>query len=352
MSRRILAAALLGAGWLAAADLAADSPTCSLAGEHLMSWPTGNPVWEFCWLRPADSSAPNGSGLEIRNVYYNGHLVMKRGHIPILNVLYDPGGCGCFRDWLSQEVVFQADNVISPGYAEPTTPPMTVCDVGGSQGDIGSFMGVAAEKLADRLILTTQASAGWYRYTIKWRFFLDGRIEPVMGFAAVNSGCIASTHRHHAYWRLDWDIDGPGDVVARETLRPAFTPNPGTPGPPPVLFPTEAMRLNTDGGRSWSVSNSVTGRGYNVIPGEEVELPVDSFAVGDVWFLNYRASELDDASVGGNPCPIRISSFVNGEATATDIVMWYRGGAYHEGGDLDDCHWVGPTLVPFGDWSP
>ncbi len=352
MRRRILAAALLASGWLAAAELSAAGPTCNLSGEHLMSWPTGNPVWEFCWLRPANSSGANGSGLEIRNVYYNGHLVMKRANIPILNVLYDPGGCGCFRDWLDQEVVFQADNVVSPGYAEPTVPPVTVCDVGGSQGDVGTFTGVAAEKLADRLILTTQTEAGWYRYTMKWRFYLDGRIEPVMGFAAVNSGCIASTHRHHAYWRLDFDIDTPGNAVVLETKRPAISPNPGPGQAPPLVLTTEAMRENTDGDRSWIVYNGTSGRGYTVIPGAEVELPVDPFSVGDAWFLRYRSTELDDSAVGGQACPIRIAAFVNAETTASDVVMWYRGGAYHAGGDLDDCHLVGPTLVPFGDWSP
>src|SRR5262249_48346456 len=126
--RGLLASLLLAAGWLSSSSLGA-TPTCT-GVEHLMSWPTANPVWEFCWVQPSDSSGPNGSGLEIRNVYYNGHLVMKRGHIPILNVLYDPRGCGCFRDWLFSEVRFQVDNVISPGYAEPLTPPLTVCDTG------------------------------------------------------------------------------------------------------------------------------------------------------------------------------------------------------------------------------
>jgi hypothetical protein len=150
-------------------------------------------------------------------------LVLKRAHVPILNVQYDPGGCGCYRDWAYQEVRFQADNVISPGYAEPTTPPLTVCDTGGAGGDIGSFTGVAAEKLADRLILTTQFEAGWYRYTMKWRFYLDGRIEPVFGFAAVNSSCIAFTHRHQAYWRFDFDIDTPGNAIVLEHARPTIS---------------------------------------------------------------------------------------------------------------------------------
>ena len=68
-----------------------------------MSWPARDPVWQFCWLRPADSSGVNGSGIEIRNVHYNGRLVLKRGHVPIVNVQYDTlGSCGganhCYRD--------------------------------------------------------------------------------------------------------------------------------------------------------------------------------------------------------------------------------------------------------------
>src|SRR4029077_7231239 len=86
----VVAAAILGTAAVAAAQ-----PVCNGAiGEHLMSWPTAAPVWEFCWLRPSQSRGVNGSGLEIRNLYYNGHLVMKRGHVPILNVQYESGGCG------------------------------------------------------------------------------------------------------------------------------------------------------------------------------------------------------------------------------------------------------------------
>ena len=85
-------------------------------------------MWEFCWLRPADSSGPSGSGLEIRDAYYRGVLVFKRAHVPILNVDYDPGGCGCFRDWLHSEHTYRTDNQVEPGYYEPSYPAETVCD--------------------------------------------------------------------------------------------------------------------------------------------------------------------------------------------------------------------------------
>lgn len=350
MSRTLAGLLLLASAVWLAASAAEGQPACSLAGEHLMSWPDTNPVWQFCWLRPQDSSGGSGSGLEIRDVYYNGYLVMKRGHVPILNVEYLPGGCGCYRDWSDQEHDFLADNEIFPGYAEPTTPALTVCDTGGSGGDIGDFSGVAAEKLADRLILTTQTQAGWYRYMMKWRFYLDGRIEPVYGFGAVNASCISYAHRHHAYWRFDFDIDGPANDVVTEGPAPSPGPRPG-PRPPIVTLPTEAMRRANRPGIAWSVVDSGTHRGYRIVPGSEVALPADTFSVADFWALKYKANEIDDAGQPGTGCAININGYVNGEGMSADTVVWYRGGALHPGGELDDCHVVGPTLYPVGDWS-
>ena len=347
----LLAAAMAVAAGLFATPAAALS--CS-GSERLMSWPDENPVWEFCWLRPAQSSGSSGSGIELRNVYYNGHLVLKRAHIPILNVEYLPGGCGCFRDWMDGEVRFQSDNVLGPGYSEPTEPPVTVCDTGGSGGDVGSFEGVAAEKLADELILTSQTSAGWYRYIMKWKFHLDGTLEPFIGFAAVEDSCIAFTHKHHAYWRLDFDIDGPDNDVVTEGPNPAPGPD-GRSGPrfPTVGLPTEALRKTNKAGITWSIVDSTTHRGYRLVPGPETALPADTFSVGDVWLLKYKANEIDDGGQSGPPCAIKFNNFLTPpEGLSTDLVFWYRTGAYHLGGDLDGCHEVGPTLVPIGDWSP
>ena len=356
MTRRLLGLLLAAAAWLAAAPGAAQ-PTCTPPDENLMSWPDVDPVWQFCWVRPANSSGGNGSGLEIRNVYYNGYLVMKRGHVPILNVEYAPGGCGCYRDWSFQEHDFQSDNQCPPpwppncGYAEPTTPPLTVCDTGGSGGDIGDFSGVAAEKLADRLILTTQFEAGWYRYMMKWRFYLDGRIEPVFGFGAVNASCISYAHRHHAYWRFDFDIDGPANDIVTEGPPPGPGGGRGGPRTPILTFPTEVMRRANRPGISWSVIDSGTHRGYRIVPGAEIALPADNFSVADFWALKYKPNEIDDTGQGGG-CPININGFINGEGLSTDVVVWYRAGALHPGGQLDDCERVGPTLYPIGDWAP
>ena len=71
-----------------------------------------------------------------------------------------------------------------------------------------------------------------------------------------------------------------------------------------------------------------------------------------MWLLNYSAAEIDDTGQSGPACVVKIGNFLNGEVLSNDVVLWYRTGSYHEGGDLDDCHTVGPMFVPIGDWSP
>jgi hypothetical protein len=355
-----LAAVLLAAACLGAAAPAAAQPSCTLPNEHLMSWPTDSPVWQFCWLRPPDSSGSNGSALEIRNVFYNGHEVMKRGHVPMLNVEYVQKSCGCdcYRDWETEQDYFVADNVITPHvYAEPTQPTQTVCDAGGGQdvctaGQPNCFDGVAAEKQPDRLILTTQFQAGWYRYAMRWRFFLDGHIETAFGFSAVSAGCVSCTHKHHAYWRFDFDIDGVVPNIVTEGPNPG-TAEPTRPGPRPriVTLPTETMRVNNYPGITWSVTDPATRRGYRIVPGIETALPADTFSQGDVWALKYHPNEIDDGHGLGN-CPVNFAPWLNGESLNSDVVLWYRSGWLHVGGDLADCDLVGPTLYPVGDWSP
>lgn len=356
--KNILGGVLLLAGMLCAAAPAAAQPACNLAGEHLMSWPDVNPVWQFCWVRPSQSTGSNGSGIEIRNAYYNGHLVMKRGHVPMLNVEYIQTSCGCdcYRDWEYEQSYFSADNIITQGlYAEPTLPPVTVCDVGGgvdvcTQGQPNCFNGVAAEKLADRLILTTQLNAGWYRYMMKWRFYLDGRIEPVFAFGAVSAGCVSCTHKHHAYWRFDFDIDTAGTSIVTESPNPSQAARPG-PRPRIVTLPAETMRVVNYPGITWSVTNPTTRRGYRLVPGPETALPADTFSKGDLWALKYHFDELDDGHGLGN-CPVNFAPWMNNETLNTDVVLWYRTGWLHVAGDLSDCEQVGPTLYPVGDWSP
>jgi hypothetical protein len=367
--KRLVFASLVAAGLAALPGLASAQAICTLPNENLINWPaSGTPVWSLCWVRATKSSGGYASGLEIRNVYYNGHLALKRGHVPILNAVYEGGNCGgashCYRDIVKTEQGYLTDNICPApftgtncGYAEPTCPPVMQCDTlnGVDVCTMGQppppnecgqlcFVGVSAQKLPDRLILSTQLRAGWYRYDEEWTFLADGTIQPSWGFSAVQDACTNFTHRHNAYWRLDFDIDGADRDEVFE-------------GPRPIgkgKIRTEAMRLTTQPGIYWEITDRITDRGYRLVPGAETEdvTPADSFAVGDFWVLKYKPEELDDKGQPGPACAIKITPFLNGETLNDDLVVWYRTGIRHLGHDLDHCHVVGPTLVPLGDWSP
>jgi hypothetical protein len=331
----LVRAALLGALVLVTGR-EASAQSCD--AEHLIRWPDTNPVWQLCWAAPPDSSGIDGSGLEITDVFYKGALVLARGGVPVINVKYDPGGCGgpdlSYRDWGNELVRFEADNVIRPGYAEPTAPPRTVCDTPGS--DVGTFTGVAAEKLTDRLVLTTQVQAGWYRYILSWTFLADGTFKPGIRFNAVENICTPLAHYHNVYWRLDFDIgDAANDAIDERNL--------GTWS----ALRTEAQRLHAPAaGRGWRIRDKLTGAGYELVPAPDADI-ADSWSSADFFGLLYREGEEDDggATGGADGDRAHVDRYVNGETIDDrDLVVWYRSGVRHEG--PADCELGGPTLLP------
>jgi hypothetical protein len=307
-----------------------------------MRWPAQDPAWEFCWVPPPDTLADtaDGSGISLRDVYFRGRKVLARADLPVLNVKYDPGGCGgptlSYRDWMHELVRFDADNVIRPGYAEPTSPPRTVCDDPGQ--DVGSFLGVAAEILADRLILTSQLQAGWYRYIHTWTFQLDGTLEPRIKLTAVANACTPLDHDHHAYWRFDFDIDGEESDAVEESNDGSWSP-----------LGVEAERYkNPSAQRRWRVRDTATNASYELVPGSGDGL-ADSWAVADVWALRYADGELDDGGATSGPLAnaAHMSDYVDGAPIGgEDVVLWYHAGSRHT--EDEECDAVGPTLLASG----
>lgn len=319
-----------------------------------VSWPVDNPLWEFDFIQPAQSSGERGSGLEIRNVYYDGNLVFRAAHVPILNVEYEPGGCGCYRDWQYTHADYAADGVRAGSescVADATAGAvMTTCESnesGGQGGDPGSFDGIAIEDFGSELVLTGNMSAGWYRYRMKWHFYDDGRIWPEFSFSSATDSCTSTTHRHHAYWRFDFDIDGSdGDVVRM------INPVAGT----SETYTSELATTwgNPDDEIYWTVTDATSQLSYEIVPSAaDLLLPVDDFSKLDVAVARYSPSELEDGANSLGECEIELESSVysstnpviNGESLVDeDIVVWYRSSANHLGNDPWDCDIVGPTL--------
>jgi Cu2+-containing amine oxidase len=204
---------------------------------------------------------------------------------------------------------------------------------------------VAVEKLPDKLVLTTQATAGWYRYIQNIEFHANGTIRPAFGFTAVDYPCVSRPHTHHGYWRFDFDVDGwAADQVEERKLfffLPWWT-----------KLSTEVARLRASSGvRRWRVRDQRTGRGVEIWPDPHDGVGGDPFGGADVWALRYHPNETDDGGSTGGPGgdAQHIDPYLTGESLdGQDVVLWYRIGHRHARGL--DCEYQGPLIRLTGSW--
>jgi hypothetical protein len=304
----------------------------------------GETLWSLIAVRPAASSGSQGSGVELRGVAYRGRRVLRRAHVPILNVRYDGDACGPYRDWQNEEGRFTAQGSgPAPGFRLCPTPATTVLDTG---DDHGNFRGVAVYVDDEEVVLVSELEAGWYRYVSRWRLHADGTIRARFGFGAVENSCVCERHHHHAYWRLDFDIGGAGRDVVLEHNDP---PLPGHDSSWHTLKHEIRRKRSPARKRRWRVRNQGTNEGYILVPGAN-DGEADSYGVGDFWALRYRSGQIDDSAVATGT-RAQIDSFVNHESiVGTNVVVWYAAhfshDVAHEHDHHSDSHIVGPTLRP------
>lgn len=321
---------------------AAHNPICGLpdAGQPTASatpgqvwvtiWQGGTVLWKFLAVRPAASSGTNGSGVELRFVDYRGKRVLYRAHVPILNVKYDGNACGPYRDWQNQEGMLQASGSDpAPGFRLCSAPATTILDTG---SDAGNFLGVAIFVQGQEVVLVSEMEAGWYRYVSEWRFGTDGTIRPRFGFSAVQSSCVCTTHHHHAYWRLDFDLRTAGNNLVREfNDPPLFGSSNWHDKNYEIRRPRDPSRK-----RKWRIENKATGEAYDIIPGHDDGIstasPDSPFGRGDVWIVRYHGGEIDDGVIAvGPPYEADIDKFKNGESiNGQDVVVWYGAHFTHD----------------------
>ncbi|MDJ1140434.1 Ig-like domain-containing protein [Marinicella marina] len=367
----------------------AGSPNCDGFGENYVGWPTLEPVWEMCYLSPENSSASRGSSLEVRNVHLNGFLVLERAHIPMLFANYSSGTC--YRDWKDTSSNFLRADAIE----NPTRPAITTCDISvdedlpvgncpfqdvspGGSGTVGNANDctsqVQVEKYDDRMVITTNHSADWYKYSARYVFHEDGRIEPRFGFGNSDGTFSGTTHWHHAYWRFNFDIEG-GDndlvyIVDQngENLQTTeFTDL-------REITSGKANDPNTfDDEVTWLVKDSVSGRGYRMVPGfdgdsqlgfiDDYSVPadpsLDNYHEVDVMVSRYKLingslteySDTPGQNSLGN-CSMDETRIVDNETLVNeDPVLWYRAAVNDIANQGMLCKTAGPTLYPVGDWG-
>lgn len=324
-----------------------------------------NPVWEMTVLRPSASTGGEGSGIEIRDVKYRGKSVLKRAHLPVLNVKY-VNSCGPFRDWQYAEGYFQIPssgvnfpNGPSGGFAV-IDPPGIATTIIESRNDTGNFRGVAIYQqdpgTGNELVLVTEMDAGWYRYIMEWRFGFDGRIRPRFGFGSAGpNSCICIQRNHHAYWRFDFDIVQPqNNIYLVERGKKFLTP----------IRTETAFFRNYARNRSFVIQNANGNEAYSITPNltdstvtDANGVLIDTFGKGDFWLLRFQGTaanpgELDDPNTDSS---INLAPWLNGESlVGQDVVIWY--GAHQtrvddaslslSGQIIRGVHVIGPDLRP------
>ncbi|KAH0564762.1 hypothetical protein GP486_001845 [Trichoglossum hirsutum] len=314
----------------------------------------GNTLWAFEVTRPSSSAGTNGAGIELRNVKYKGKSVLYQASVPILNVEYEdktpPVSCGpYYRDWQNSEYPLHCPPAkeFAPWLRLCKTPAATIVDPPFTDG--GDFTGVAVSIEGQEVVLKSQMTAGWYRYTSEWRFDVDGTLRPRWGFGGVLLGdnCICHVHHHHVYWRLDFDIVSAGNNLVREFNNPPIFP--GTKYHDKVY---EVKREKDPGcHRHWEISNTRWRGKYALIPGPNDGV-ADEFGVGDMWVLKYHPGEIDDGVrfTSAIDAKANIDKFKNGEVVKDqDVVIWYaahfKHNQSHEQGP-EHGHIVGPEIRP------
>lgn len=324
----------------------------------------GNPIWEMLVIRPSSSSGNpgEGSGIEIRDVKYKGKSVLKRGHVPVLNVKYVDNFCGPYRDWQNAEGFFNAPAAGAtdfPGFRILADGQVATTAVE-TGNDTGNFQGVAVYKqdvgYGPEVVMVTEMNAGWYRYIMEWRFAPDGTIRPRYGFGSTVNSCVCSPRTHHAYWRFDFDIVQPNNKAfqverGRRFLRQINTES--------------AIFRNYQTNRSILIQNADGDEAYQLTPGlndGSVATPTgiltDTFGGGDFWLMRFKGTaaapdELDDPGFGSQAT---IGAWVNGESINNqDLVVWYAGHQFRQDASslanssqdiLAGKHVMGPDLRP------
>ncbi len=329
------------------------------AGQYQMTVTQGQTtLWEMLVVRPSASVGTNGSGIEVDNVKYKGKSVLKRGHVPVLNVQYVNNACGPYRDWQDEEGPFNAP---AAGAQNPAggirvlAADQVATTILESGTDAGNFNGVAIYTQNNETVMVTEMNAGWYRYIMEWRFGNDGTIRPRFGFGATSNNCVCNVHNHHVYWRLDFDVVNTNNRIYQMERGRRFQQ--------PIT--TEINRnKNIQTNRSLLIQNSTGDEAYMLVPNIS-DGNADTFGVNDFWVLRYKtggspvASEIDDGRVCcGSNAEITANSWVNGESVLDqDLVVWYGAHFIHadganllnpnRGGEIiTGSHVIGPDIYP------
>jgi primary-amine oxidase len=244
-------------------------------------------------------------------------------------------------------------------------------------------------KMDEAIQIFQSSQLGNYNYINLWEFHMDGTIEVKLGLTgalqvtvdttdpnwllygsqlnASNASTkhIGADHQHNAYYRFDFDIDGPpNDVVSRRLVANSTT-SPCPPNSPVGTCTSVTMTpITTESAQTWTgigqntwvvedkVSLNADGRrkGYEIVPHETGvwhgrTTSDEPYSGSELWVTTFQGCEI--LAVGNavpaipsfcTPAPpTNVQAYLNGEnVDGQDVVVWYAQRFQHHTRDEDD----------------
>ena len=293
---------------------AASQPLLSLPDAGSMSWGQ----WNFDW-----NISGNDEGLVLRNVRFKNMSVLYKASMPVVRVKYRGNGssvnagAGPFMD--------------------------RIHDGWWVFGNIQVLQG-ASSKVVSRIFgdntleIAVYAEIGGYQLYQAYYFDKSGRLEPVLYSGGWSH---KDTHKHHPYWRLDFDVGSPVNEVwqtsGASSARISSETNLVVPAPSSSRVYTISQPNS---------SNHVIVRYFGNESIDRSGRVWFSFSTKDYGLRRYHGNE----DVGWPWSETSHLGFNNLEATSgQDIVLWVVGHlthTYNRGEDEQGLvwHWTGPTI--------
>jgi hypothetical protein len=265
--------------------------------------------WQFRW------EVSDNAGIGLRDLQFNGRTILNRGNMPVIRVKYNGDACGPYADRITWSNL-TTDNNCDNG--------QKVCQ------RTFSFGG------REWLEISGRAFIGSYDILQAWYFTPDGEMQPRVFSRGLQCNI---DHGHHAYWQLDFDMDGAGNDQA--FLHQSSIPDTGY-GPGWFRYSNEFdSRRDPSENPTWFVRDAQTLLGAFVRPSTE-DGPRDAFSDRNVGIRRYHDNEV-------GPWPFGATGdlgFNNGEnVISQDNVLWYIGHLYHAAAQgPDQYHAVGPII--------
>ena len=302
-------------------------PLQALPNFGLLTWGS----WSFVYAVGDE----NEEGLTLTNVRWKGVKVLHKASLPVIRVKYRGSGSsigsGC-GPWMDQSDWGAIEK-------KNTAPTLVFFRTWSDHLEIAVYAEIGGYYLWQSYIFRNQEAVMYPKlYSAGWSCGQDGHEKD---------------HKHHPYWRLDFDVDGPlNEVYQFNTL--AGNPNQTAAG----RFDTEgsSKRKNSEPKMWWRVYSENGARSVKVdIIDNELSDPSGSpwfeFSRYDASVRVYKADEDEEWDFGskGN---LGYANPPQSLAGKRDIVFWGIGHLSHiwSQSDENDPHWHDRTMAIRPNW--